>query len=77
MKTTHLFFMAEAEGVTDIVNTRQARLNAAVSDFIDLIKDGFDINDKDIQSSVLFYNDISDISCPEMNYIKTCVEKAV
>lgn len=33
-------YMAEAEGVTEIVNTEEAKINAVINDLVDLINKG-------------------------------------
>ena len=36
MNLPYFLYMAEAEGVTEVVNTRQARLNATIRDYVAL-----------------------------------------
>lgn len=41
----YFMYMAEAEGLTNIVNTRTAKINAAIQDFKYIVKQGEDPND--------------------------------
>ena len=49
MNLPYFLYMAEMEGITEVVNTRQARLNAIVRDYIALASQGININDPEVQ----------------------------
>lgn len=56
-------------------NSKKANLDAAIQDFINLAKGGHNINDDDIQETVFFYNDLTNLTCAEKEYIRKNVEK--
>lgn len=74
MKLDYFLYMNEAEG-TDFVNTRTARINAAIKDFIIMAEEGYDINDDDIQAAILEDYKIENITHKEINYITKKVEE--
>ena len=41
----YFMYMAEAEGFDNLVNTKTARINAAIKDFQKLYRDGYDPNE--------------------------------
>lgn len=65
-------FMNEAAGNDDLINTRQARLNAVIKDFQAAKDNGYDINDDDIQEQILEnhnFNEYDMLSEKEERYI--------
>ena len=52
MNLPYFLYMAEAEGMTDIVNTKEAKINAAARLFQDYSRAGYNINDCRIQASI-------------------------
>lgn len=52
MNLPYFFYMAENEGILDIVDTREAKINAAVRLFQDYARNGYNINDARTQASV-------------------------
>lgn len=74
MKLDYFLYMNEAEG-TDFVNTRTARINAAIKDFVMMAKEGFDINDDNIQAIMLEDYKIENITHKEIDYITKKVEE--
>ena len=57
-------------------NSKKTNLDAAIKDFINLAKEGHNINDDDIQEAVFFYNDLTNLTRTEKEYIRKNVEKA-
>lgn len=45
MKRDQFLFMAEAEGKDNLVNTKTARINAAINEFVILHHHGYNINE--------------------------------
>ena len=43
--TPYGLYMMEAEGMDNMVNTKEARINASINDFVSLARRGYDIND--------------------------------
>ena len=76
MKLDYFLYMNEAEG-TDFVNTRTARINSAIKDFVMMAEEGYDINDDDIQAVILEDHNIGNITCKEANYIARKVEEKI
>lgn len=69
MKLNYFLYMAEAEGFDDLVTTREARINAAIKDFIIMAKKGYNIDNDDIQAAILEDHKLQDISTKEAEYI--------
>lgn len=69
MKLDYFLYMNEAEGVTDFVDTRESRINAAIKDFVMMAKEGYNIDNDDIQATILEDYNLQDISTKEANYI--------
>lgn len=67
--TDYFLYMAENEGVTSIVNTRQAALNAAIKDFQNYYRQGFNINDSEVQDKILNKHNLLNITDKEIDYI--------
>lgn len=58
MNLPYFLYMAESEGMTGIVNTRTARINAVINDFIKAANMGDSINDMRVQRTIFAKNDI-------------------
>ena len=69
MKLDYFLYMSEAEGVTDFVDTRESRINAAIKDFVIMAKKGYNIDNDDVQAAILEDYNLQDISTKEANYI--------
>lgn len=54
----YFLYMAESEGMTGIVNTRAARINAVINDFIKAANMGDSINDMRVQNAIFAKNNI-------------------
>lgn len=77
INTPYFLYMAEAEGIDSIVSTKQARINAAIKDFVKYHHQGYDINacKYDIlKAHGLYESTLTDSEC---NYIMREVEKRV
>lgn len=77
MKLDYFLYMAEAEGHDELVSTRTARINAAIKDFILMAKNGYNIDNDDIQATILSDHNIGDITRKEAEYIAKEVRKRV
>ena len=75
-KLNYFLYMNEAEG-TGWVDTRSARIEAAIKDFIMMAKAGHNINDDDIQAAILEDHGIQNITRHECEYIARKVGGAV
>ena len=73
MNLPYFLYMAEAEGVTEVVNTRQARLNAIIRDYAALAKQGININDMEVQNYLNQKYDLEDLTAAEKHEIATKV----
>lgn len=73
MNLPYFLYMAEAEGVTEVVNTRQARLNGIIRDYIALAKQGININDPEVQDYLNQKYDLEDLTAAEKHEIATRV----
>ena len=69
MRLDYFLYMAEAEGIESVTSTRQTHIEAAIKDFIKMAKAGYNINDNNIQNSILTKHNISDITANESEYI--------
>lgn len=58
MNLPYFLYMAEAEGMTGIVNTHAARINAVINDFIKAANMGDNINDMRVQNAIFAKNNI-------------------
>lgn len=73
----YFLYMAEAEGIESVTDTRDTRIEAAIKDFIMMAKNGYDINDNDIQAAILSDHKIGDVTKYECEYIARKVGGAV
>ena len=73
MNLPYFLYMAEAEGVTEVVNTRQARLNAIIRDYAALASQGININDMEVQNYLAQKYDLEDLTAAEKHEIATKV----
>ena len=73
MNIPYFLYMAEAEGVTEVVNTRQARLNAIIRDYIALAEQGININDMEVQNYLAQKYDLEDLTAAEQHEIARAV----
>lgn len=73
MNLPYFLYMAEAEGVTEVVNTRQARLNAIIRDYAALAEQGININDPEVQNYLSQKYDLEDLTAAEKHEIATRV----
>lgn len=73
MNIPYFLYMAETEGVTEIVNTRQARLNAIIRDYIALAEQGININDMEVQNYLAQKYDLENLTAAEKHEIATKV----
>ena len=69
MNLPYFLYMAEAEGVTEVVNTRQARLNATIRDYVALAEQGININDMEVQNYLAQKYDLEDLTAAEQHEI--------
>ena len=75
MRLDYFLYMAEAEGVDNIVSTRTAKINAVIKDFINAAENGYDINKSEIQDDIFDKHNLNNLSSEEFDYIKEAVEK--
>lgn len=73
MNLPYFLYMAEAEGMTGIVNTRRARINAIIRDYATLAGQGININDMEVQNYLNQKYDLEDLSAAEKHEIATKV----
>ena len=73
MNLPYFLYMAEAEGVTEVVNTRQARLNGIIRDYVALANQGININDSEVQDYLNQKYDLEDLTAAEKHEITTAV----
>ena len=73
MNLPYFLYMAEAEGVTEVVNTRQARLNAIIRDYAALANQSININDPEVQDYLNQKYDLEDLTAAEKHEIATKV----
>ena len=74
MNLPYFLYMAESEGMTGIVNTRQARINAIIRDYATLAKQGININDMEVQNYLNQKYDLEDLTAAEKHEIARQVE---
>ena len=73
MKLNQFLWFAEAEGVTEVVNTRQARLNGIIRDYAALASQGININDPEVQDYLNQKYDLEDLTAAEKHEIARAV----
>ena len=73
MNLPYFLYMAEQEGITEVVNTRQARLNAIIRDYIALAEQGININDMEVQNYLAQKYDLEDLTAAEKHEIARAV----
>lgn len=73
MNIPYFLYMAETEGVTEVVNTRQARLNAIIRDYIALAEQGININDMEVQNYLNQKYGLEDLTAAEKHEIAKTV----
>ena len=73
MNLPYFLYMAEAEGVTEVVNTRQARLNAIIRDYAALAEQGININDMEVQNYLAQKYDLENLTAAEKHEIARAV----
>ena len=73
MNLPYFLYMAETEGVTEVVNTRQARLNAIIRDYAALASQGININDMEVQNYLAQKYDLEDLTAAEKHEIARAV----
>lgn len=73
MNLSYFLYIAEAEGVTGVVNTRQARLNGIIQDYIALASQGININDLEVQNYLNQKYDLEDLTAAEKHEIARTV----
>ena len=73
MNLPYFLYMAEAEGITEVVNTRQARLNGIIRDYVALANQGININDSEVQDYLNQKYDLEDLTAAEKHEIATKV----
>ena len=69
MNLPYFLYMAEAEGMTGVVNTRQARINAIIRDYAALAEQGININDMEVQNYLNQKYDLEDLTAAEKHEI--------
>lgn len=73
MNLPYFLYMAETEGMTSVVNTRQARLNAIIRDYVALAEQGININDMEVQNYLNQKYDLEDLTAAEKHEIARAV----
>lgn len=77
MRLDYFLYMAEKEGHDELISTRTARINATIEDFVLMAKNGYNINNDNIQAAILNDHNIDNITTKEINYITREVEKRI
>ena len=73
MNLPYFLYIAEKEGITEVVNTRQARLNAIIRDYIALAEQGININNMEVQNYLNQKYDLEDLTAAEKHEIARAV----
>ena len=73
MNLPYFLYMTEAEGITEVVNTRQARLNGIIRDYAALASQGININDPEVQNYLNQKYNLEDLTAAEKHEIATRV----
>lgn len=69
MNLPYFLYMAEAEGITEVVNTRQARINAIIKDCNAIASQGINLNDPEVQNYLAQKYDLEDLTAAEKHEI--------
>ena len=69
MDIPYILYMAEANGMTNMVNTREARINAIIRDYIAYANQGYDINDMEFQNYLAQKYNLEDLTPAEAHRI--------
>lgn len=77
MRLDYFLYCAEAEGIESVTSTRQTHIEAAIKDFIMMAKEGYDINDNTIQTTIFKNHNITDVTENECEYIARKVRRAI
>jgi len=77
MNIPYILYMAECEGMTDMVDTRETRVNAIIKDFIKLANRGVDINDMEVQNYLAKKYDLETLTPEEHHEISRRVQLAL
>ena len=77
MKLNYFLYMAESEGLNEIVTTRRTKINAIINDFITAAKNGYDINNIDFQNYIFNKYDFKNLTTKESQYIAQAVQKRI
>ena len=75
MNIPYFLYIAETEGVTEVVNTRQARLNGIIRDYAALASQGININDPEVQDYLNQKYDLEDLTNEQKQKITKTVMK--
>ena len=77
MSLPRYLFMAEANGMDNLVTTRTARINVVINDLKKYIKQGKDINDTILQENICSQHGLSlnDLTQKEIRYIEKMISK--
>lgn len=73
MNLPYFLYMAEKEGITEVVNTRQARINAIIRDCNAIASQGFNLNDPEVQDYLNQKYDLEDLTAAEKHEIARTV----
>ena len=73
MNLPYFLYMADTEGITEVVNTRQARINAIIKDCNAIASQGFNLNDPEVQDYLNQKYDLEDLTAAEKHEIATKV----
>ncbi len=73
MNLPYFLYIAEKEGITEVVNTRQARLNGIIRDYAALADQGININDPEVQDYLNQKYDLEDLTAAEQHEIARAV----
>jgi len=77
MKLDYFLYMAESEGLNEIVTTRRTKINAIINDFIAAAKNGYDINNIDFQNFIFNKYNFENLTTKESQYIVQAVQKRI
>lgn len=77
INSPYFLYMAEAEGIESITNTRQTHIEAAIKDFARAARAGYNINDDGIQTKILKNHNINDVTKRECEYIAKKVKRII